>query len=156
MSNNMRDEDAAIEECMRNFYTVATLQGRMAYLFMSIHAVNPEILNNILPFDPHHILWCNMFYGTTLHLYARPNMGQFTLVHRAIFSILGSLMFNYSTMRVFRYFAERLDERPLLMTILGFTAGRIMMFHFLAYLYHVDSRTPGTTRRDAMYDSMYN
>lgn len=154
MSNNARDED--IEECIRNFYRVATLQGRIAYLFMSIHAINPAILNSILPSDPYQILWANMMYGTTLHLYARPNMRNLNTFHRSVFAFGGSIMFNCSVMKVFAYFNENLDERPIFMTFLGFVTSRIMLLYFLAYLYHVDSREPGLVRRNSWFDSMYN
>lgn len=30
-----------------------------------------------------------------------------------------------------------------------------MMLHLLAFLYHVDSRVPGTIQRDPDYDTMY-
>lgn len=155
-TSNMREEEIAIEECIGNFYTIASLQGRIGYLLMSIHAVNPAILNSLLPSDPRQILWYNMLYGTAFHIYSRPNMRTLTTVHRTIFSVLGSLMFNYSAMGVFGYYAERLGERPYLMTFLGFITGRIMILHFLAYLYHVDARSAGAVRRDNLFDSMYN
>lgn len=74
--------------------------------------------------------------------------------HRALFSVLGSFMFNYTAMRVFDTFAQYVEQRPYIMTLLGFIAGRAMMLHLLAYLYHVDTRG-GSIRRDAYYDSMY-
>lgn len=152
--NNPQDEDAAVEECIRNFYTIATIQGRIAYLLMSIHAVNPNILTDLLRFNPHRLLWYNMLYGITLHMYSRPNMRPLTPGHRMTFSLLGSLMFNYTSMKVFEYFAKNADERPYLMLVLSFIAGRTMMLHLLAYLYHVDTRA-GLIRRDQWFDSIY-
>lgn len=153
-NSNGTDEETLIEDCLKTFYTIATIQGRLAYLFMSIHAVNPNILTSLLHYNPHKILWYNMLYGTTLHLYSRPNMKPLTTGHRIAFSVLGSMMFNYSAMRVFASFAEHTDDYPYLMVLLGFLAGRGMMLNLMAYLYHVDCRA-GTIRRDNYFDSIY-
>nr|XP_022920349.1 uncharacterized protein LOC111428860 isoform X3 [Onthophagus taurus] len=70
-------------------------------------------------------------------------------------SILGSMMFNYSSMLVFEFLKEKLDHRPILLTLLGFICGRMMMLHFLSYLYHVDriSRVDRNFRRNPAFDS---
>lgn len=151
----MNDEEA-IDECIGNFYTVANLQGRISYMLMSVHALRPDFLIQLLHYDPHQILWYNMLYGTGIHIYSRPNMRALNVFHRVVFSVLGSMMFNYSAMSVFRYIRERLaDERPQFLAFMGFMAGRLMMLNLLAYLYHVDSRVPGTIRRDSLFESMY-
>lgn len=155
-NSNARDEERIIDDCIRTFYRIATLQGRIAYLLMSIHAVNPAILNRLLHNKLHQILWYNMLYGTTIHLYSRPNMRPVNPGHRICFSILGSLMFNYSAMRVFGYFAQYVEERPYLMTFLGFLAGRAMIVQLLAYLYHVDSRSGTVAIGDHLFDSIYS
>lgn len=36
-------EEEILNQCRDNFYLTATIQGRLAYLLMSIHAVNPHI-----------------------------------------------------------------------------------------------------------------
>lgn len=40
--NQLTDEDL-LNQCIDNFYFTASIQGRVAYLLMSIYAVNPNI-----------------------------------------------------------------------------------------------------------------
>lgn len=151
---SIRDENTAAEECLKNFFTIASFQGRLAFLLMSIHAVIPTLLTDLLHFNPHKILWYNMLYGIGMHLFARPSMRPLNTGQRMVFSILGSWMFNTSAMKVFGHFAAGAEERPYLMTFFSFMTGRMMILNLLAYLYHVDHRA-GTIRRNSFYDSMY-
>lgn len=72
-------------------------------------------------------------------------------------SILGSMMFNYSSIFFFNWLSKSIPDRPYLLTFLGFLGGRILMVHFLAYLYHIDTRSivGSTLRHDAAYETMY-
>lgn len=149
-------EEEALNECINNFYTIATLQGRIAYLLMSVHAVNPAILTNLFHRDPHGFLLANMLYGTAVHIFSRANMTPLNFSYRTTFSVLGSLMFNYSVMSVYGWLAERLQDRPISLGMTAFTAGRLMMLCLLAFLYHVDTRRPGQIRRSSLFDSMYD
>lgn len=153
-SNTTRDEDSYVEQCVNNFAIIASMQGRIAYMIMSVHAIKPSILTNLLKFNPHNILWYNMLYGMAVYIYSRPSMKSLLSGHRAMFSILGSCMFNFTAMRVFAYLAQYVDRRPNLMPVLGFMIGRTMLLRFLAYLYHVDTRG-GHLRRDSYYDFLY-
>ncbi|XP_063919715.1 uncharacterized protein LOC135134811 [Zophobas morio] len=119
------------------FYITATLQGRIAYFLMSIHAVNPSILKSFTDYNPKKYLFANMVYGVGVMLYCRPSMRAISRFNRTVFSILGSLMFNHSS-------------------LLFYGCGRVMMLHLLAYLYHVDSRYRGFHIRPyPEYESMY-
>nr|XP_008190955.1 PREDICTED: uncharacterized protein LOC103312336 isoform X1 [Tribolium castaneum] len=138
------------------FSISATLQGRVAYLLMSIHAVNPHIVKSFTNCDPKHYLFMNMLYGVAIMIYCRPSMYAISKFNRAAFSILGSLMFNHSSMLCYEWLVEKLSHRPYLLTFLGFLSGRIMMLHLLAYCYHVDSRYRGFHIRPyPEYESMY-
>ncbi|KAK9746800.1 hypothetical protein QE152_g5851 [Popillia japonica] len=140
-----------------NFYITASVQGRVAYLLMSIYAVNPVIWHRFIDYNPSHIIFSNMIYGSTVYIFSRPAMRPISIVNRLIFSILGSMMFNYSSMLVYEYLVGKWNHRPVLLTVLGFFAGRLMMLHYLSYLYHVDrmSRIERNFERNAAYDSMY-
>lgn len=41
-TQELTDEDL-LDQCIDNFYLTASIQGRVAYLLMSIYAVNPHI-----------------------------------------------------------------------------------------------------------------
>lgn len=150
----MSEEDI-IKECIESFYLTASLQGRLAYLIMSIHAVNPEIVSTVWNYNPKPLLFSNMLYGIGVYIYSRPNMMQFNPIHRTTFSVLGSMSFNYSSMLVYDWLVEKLSDRPYLLTFMGFLCGRLMMLHLLAYIYHVDNRVPGSVRRNSAFDAMY-
>ncbi|XP_022920340.1 uncharacterized protein [Onthophagus taurus] len=156
-STPVTDEDL-FNQCLDNFYTTASIQGRVAYLLMSVYAVNPNIWHRFTLYNPSHILFSNMIYGAAVHIYSRPAMRPISGGNRIVFSILGSMMFNYSSMLVFEFLKEKLDHRPILLTLLGFICGRMMMLHFLSYLYHVDriSRVDRNFRRNPAFDSMYS
>ncbi|GJQ76375.1 hypothetical protein Trydic_g2093 [Trypoxylus dichotomus] len=147
-----------LNQCVDNFYFTASIQSRVAYLLMSIYAVNPNIWHRFIEYSPSHILFSNMIYGSAVYIYSRPAMRPISVVNRVVFSILGSMMFNYSSMLVYDYLVRKWSHRPILVTILGFFCGRIMMLHYLSYLYHVDrmSRIERNFQRNAAFDSMYN
>lgn len=68
------------------------------------------------------------------------------------------MMFNYSSMQLYDYLVDKFSERLYLLTFLGYLSGRILMVHFLAYLYHVDSRSIISTRSvtpNSNFESMY-
>lgn len=44
-SSNRNEEEEEWNKCVNNFQGAASFQGRFAYLLMSIHFVNPRILN---------------------------------------------------------------------------------------------------------------
>ncbi|KAF5290274.1 hypothetical protein FQR65_LT11607 [Abscondita terminalis] len=151
-------QDQLSQECIDNFYLIATIQGRFAYLLMSIHAVNPSIFIRLLGVNPGPFLFKNMIYGLAVHLHSRPHMHVLGGLHRTIFSVLGSLMFNNTTMMVYEWVAKNMpQDRPYLLTSAGFVAGRILIMYFLAYLYHVDTRSVvgRNLRRDRNYETMY-
>lgn len=150
----MSEEDI-INDCIQSFYFTASVQGRLAYLIMSIHAVNPDIISAICSYNPKPLLFTNMLYGIGVYIYSRPNMVQLSPIHRATFSVLGSMSFNYSSMLVYDWLVEKLVDRPYLLTFMGFMCGRLMMLHLLAYIYHVDNRVPGSVRRNSAFDAMY-
>nr|XP_015833289.1 PREDICTED: uncharacterized protein LOC103312336 isoform X3 [Tribolium castaneum] len=68
------------------FSISATLQGRVAYLLMSIHAVNPHIVKSFTNCDPKHYLFMNMLYGVAIMIYCRPSMYAISKFNRAAFS----------------------------------------------------------------------
>ncbi|KAK5639833.1 hypothetical protein RI129_010644 [Pyrocoelia pectoralis] len=152
----VRQEDL-IRECERNFYLIATIQGRLSYLVMSIHAVNPSICERFTLYNPGPLLFYNMVYGVAANLHSRPHMQLLGSFHRLTFSILGSLIFNHSTMLVYEWVVNTFPTRPYLCTFMGFFTGRLMLVYFLAYLYHVDTRSIAghLLPRDPNYESMY-
>ncbi|KAF5281138.1 hypothetical protein FQA39_LY17870 [Lamprigera yunnana] len=112
-------QDELIQEYWNNFNVTATLQGRVAYALMSIHAVNPWIFSRVL----------------------------------------GSLMFNHSTMLIYQWVLRIVPEhRPYSLTFLGFLCGRLLTVYILAYLYHVDTRSiiGVRLRRNTNYETMYS
>lgn len=46
MSETVISEEEQWRRLVRNFYLAAISQGRIAYCLMSVHAVNPSILNS--------------------------------------------------------------------------------------------------------------
>ncbi|XP_017778079.1 PREDICTED: uncharacterized protein LOC108563804 [Nicrophorus vespilloides] len=149
-------DEELFEQFCEDFATVAGMQGRVAYLLMSIHVANPCILHRFFSYDPSTVLYTNMVYGIGLMLYARPNMRPIGNINRIIFSLLGSLMFNFSSVAVFDHIRERFFRKPFLVTFLGFISGRFFMLHLLAYLYHVDIRSRSrNVPRNSTFDSMY-
>lgn len=72
-----------------------------------------------------------------------------------IYSILGSMMFNYSTMQFYEYLVEKLSHKLYLLTFLGYISGRIMMVHLMAYLYHVDTRISESNNRNISRNSNF-
>nr|CAI5854390.1 unnamed protein product [Callosobruchus analis] len=74
------------------------------------------------------------------------------------FGILGSLMFNHSSMLCFNWLRTVFPDRPYLLTFMSFVSGRIMMVHLLAFLYHMDTRSAvsgPSVRRDSTFEGMY-
>ncbi|KAK4872783.1 hypothetical protein RN001_014812 [Aquatica leii] len=99
-----------------------------------------------------------MIYGFAVHLHSRPHMQLVGGFHRLIFSVLGSCMFNYSSMMVYEWLMTKVpNDRPFLLTFAGFFTGRLLIVHLLAYLYHVDTRSVigRSLRRDLNYETMY-
>ncbi|XP_072384811.1 uncharacterized protein [Diabrotica undecimpunctata] len=158
INQNLRTETQQWNHFMRSFSWAASLQGGIAYFLMSIHAVNPYILITIFGFDPYYFLWVTMVYGLGIMILSRPAMRPISPVNRIAFGILGSLMFCHASRNCFDWLNYLYPERTYLRTFLGFFSGRIMMVHFLAYLYHVDTRTniPGVhVHRDRVFEQMY-
>lgn len=58
-------------------------------------------------------------------------------------------------MSVYEWLITKLGDRPILLTFVGFFSGRFMILHLLGFLYHVDSRVPGTIPRDPDFETMY-
>lgn len=74
-------------------------------------------------------------------------------------SLLGSLSFNYSSLLCFDWIFKHLEDSPVIRTFLGYLAGRILMVHLLAFLYHIDTRCtdPGERpRRISAFEVMYS
>jgi hypothetical protein len=69
------------------FCITATLQGRVAYLLMSIHAVSPYFVKSLTVYEPKNYLFVNMLYGIGIMLYCRPSMMAISKFNRAIFRI---------------------------------------------------------------------
>ncbi|KAB0792475.1 hypothetical protein PPYR_14434 [Photinus pyralis] len=154
---NQSSQSDLVRKCEQNFYLTATIQGRLSYLLMSIHAVTPSICARLTTYNPGPILFYNMLYGVAAHLHCRPHMQLLGSFHRVAFSILGSIAFNHSCMMGFQWVVNTFPMRPYLRTFMGFFVGRLMMVYFLAYMYHVDSRSVvgQIVERDANYESMY-
>nr|XP_023014383.1 uncharacterized protein LOC111504122 isoform X2 [Leptinotarsa decemlineata] len=127
-------EEEQWEHFLEMFYLAATFQGRAAYFLMSIHAVNPGVLTQILGIDPFPYLWATMIYGVAIMIFSRPSM-------RVIFPL------------------NRIAFGPFMRTFMGFLSGRLMMVHLLAFLYHIDTRTniPDLyVTRDVAFEGMYS
>ncbi|KAJ8968769.1 hypothetical protein NQ314_002118 [Rhamnusium bicolor] len=143
---------------VRDFFIAAIFQGRFAYCLMSLHAVNPSILTYFVNSDPYPYLWANMVYGITVMIYTRPSLSVIAPFNRMVFGVLGSLMFNHSSMICYDWLTTLYPDSPYLLTFMGFMSGRLMMVHLLAFLYHIDTRSniPGTIiRRDFAFETMY-
>ncbi|KAJ8975546.1 hypothetical protein NQ317_009202 [Molorchus minor] len=144
---------------VENFCLAAIFQGRLAYCLMSIHAVNPSIMNYCFGTDLYPYLWANMVYGIAVMIYCRPCLRPIAPFNRMVFGLLGSLMFNHSSMICFNWLSHIIPDNIYFLTFMGFISGRIMMVHLLAFLYHVDTRTnvPGVTVvRDSTFEAMYS
>lgn len=83
--SDTRSDEAALQECYNKFCLVASVQGRIAYFLMSVHAVNPFILGSIINFDPFHILFKNMIYGCGVLIFWRPFLNKVYLPYRLSF-----------------------------------------------------------------------
>ncbi|KAJ8949984.1 hypothetical protein NQ318_002393 [Aromia moschata] len=152
-------EEEQWRNLVQNFCLAAIFQGRLSYCLMSIHAVNPHILNYWLSFDLYPYLWANMVYGITIMIYTRPSLRVISPFNRMVFGILGSLMFNHSSMICYNWLSTIIPDNSYFLTFMGFLAGRIMMVHLLAFLYHIDTRTnvPGViVLRNSTFESMYS
>ncbi|KAF7271033.1 hypothetical protein GWI33_015999 [Rhynchophorus ferrugineus] len=145
------------DQFVQTFCQVASLQGRLAYCLMSVHAVNPAILQIFTDYDIYNILFWNMIYGITVMITARPALRPLMPLHRLTFGILASLSFNHSTLLWYRWLSHRFENNIMLLTFLGYLSGRIMIVHLLAFLYHIDTRCNDTLRprRDPAFESMY-
>ncbi|XP_018323393.1 uncharacterized protein LOC108735754 [Agrilus planipennis] len=165
----MDDNTLLLYDFIDAFYVTASLQGKIAYLLMSVHVVNPGIfiswnlrkvnIFSVLQYNPHTLLFRNMVYGMAVHIFSRPSMFSLIFTTRLSFSILGSMMFSYSSLQVFEWLIGKMGDNHInLLTLLGFLAGRLMMGSLVAYLYHVDSRNVFAyryVRRDNVLESMY-
>nr|XP_023014381.1 uncharacterized protein LOC111504122 isoform X1 [Leptinotarsa decemlineata] len=152
-------EEEQWEHFLEMFYLAATFQGRAAYFLMSIHAVNPGVLTQILGIDPFPYLWATMIYGVAIMIFSRPSMRVIFPLNRIAFGMLGSLMFNHASMVCFKYLCTVFPDRPFMRTFMGFLSGRLMMVHLLAFLYHIDTRTniPDLyVTRDVAFEGMYS
>lgn len=117
-----------------------------------------------------------MIYGITVELISRPCLKPLMPIHKFTFrytqylilipkpkmdfsSLLGSLSFNYSSLLCFHWIFNHLEDSPVIRTFLGYMAGRILMVHLLAFLYHIDTRCtdPGERpRRISAFEVMYS
>ncbi|XP_018567611.1 uncharacterized protein LOC108908163 [Anoplophora glabripennis] len=158
MTETTLSEEEQWRRLVRHFFIAAIYQGRVAYCIMSIHAVNPYILNSILSYDPYPYLWANMIYGIAVMIFSRPSLRIIVPINRLSFGILGSLMFNHSSMICYHWLSTVFPNRPYVLTIMAFFSGRFMMMHLLAFLYHLDSRSHmsgSIVPRDYTLESMY-
>ncbi|CAG9861532.1 unnamed protein product [Phyllotreta striolata] len=150
--------DEIEEHLIESFDRTAALQGRWAYLLMSLYIMNAESLSSSLGFDLYPYLWFNMLYGFAVLLVNRPTFTPVKIIPRVTVSILGSLMFNHATMNCFKWLSSYSLGGPYARAFCGFICGRIMMVHFQALLYHLDTRTtiPGVlVLRDIAFEQMY-
>ncbi|CAG9861533.1 unnamed protein product [Phyllotreta striolata] len=157
--NTALSEQQQWEQFVISFYNCAMLQGTVAYLLMSIYAVAPQEISSYLGFDLAGYLWSNMVYGLSVVIFSRPTFRSVSPSNRIAFALLGSLMFNHASMNCFSWIHRTFPERPYVRGFLGFFAGRIMMVHFLAFLYHMDTRTitPGVRmERSPVFEQIYN
>ncbi|XP_031357414.1 uncharacterized protein LOC116181251 isoform X2 [Photinus pyralis] len=84
---NQSSQSDLVRKCEQNFYLTATIQGRLSYLLMSIHAVTPSICARLTTYNPGPILFYNMLYGVAAHLHCRPHMQLLGSFHRVAFRL---------------------------------------------------------------------
>lgn len=66
-------------------------------------------------------------------------------------------MLNYASCLMYDWLKEHISN-PYILSLLGFVSGRIAFVHFIAFLYHMDSRTIYRGRRimrDPAFEVMY-
>lgn len=140
-------------------YFVAEYQGRLAYALMSVYASCVAKSPGKIHHDPRTIIFGNMVCGICIMIFGRPSMAILKLFYRIVFSIGGALMFNHASLIYFDWIQFMFPKSPFVAAALGYLGGRVFMVHYLAYLYHVDTRTTllgySRPKRDPRFEHMY-
>ncbi|XP_044764355.1 uncharacterized protein LOC123320924 [Coccinella septempunctata] len=131
-------------EFLEKIQFLSYIQGSIPYILMSLLEVHHDLVVSYMGKYFFPFLFYNMVYGMAVMLYMRPSMRRIYGFHRLTFSILGSLMFNHSSVKFFSWLIIKMPQQPLLRTAVAFVCGRIIIFFFISYLYHVDN-TVGIT-----------
>ncbi|XP_050315107.1 uncharacterized protein LOC126749458 [Anthonomus grandis grandis] len=153
-----QSEEEARAEFLTTFCDVAAFQGRVAYCLMSVYAVNPYVFEYFTDINFYPYFFWNMVYGITFMIVSRPSMRPLMPIHRATFSLLGSLSFNYSSLMWYDWLNVHLGERTILRTLAAYFSGRVFMVHLIAFMYHVDTRCTAVDqrpRRESVFEAMY-
>ncbi|KAL3276128.1 hypothetical protein HHI36_020847 [Cryptolaemus montrouzieri] len=132
-------QEKQLQEFHERIKILSYLQGSLSYILMSLLAVHHHIVVSYMGPNFFPFLFVNMVYGMTFMLYSRPAMMRIFKFQRFTFSLLGSLMFNITSVKFFEWTLTKIPEQPWMRTLVAFLGGRLMLFYFIAYLYHVDS-----------------
>ena len=123
------------------FFRYIPLAGSASALAFSLNVMNPTFFRSV--FAPNELLvanslWFNAHLGIGLYLYGRKHMRQGTTYQRVLFSVFGTVLFNFGSVLFWATTRALVLKNDILRSLFGVGTGIAMLFIGKEYLDFID------------------
>ncbi|XP_074648843.1 uncharacterized protein LOC141904190 [Tubulanus polymorphus] len=117
--------------------------GGASYLAFSVNIMNPRLYKNL--FAPHELLvsnklWFNAHLGVGLYLYSRKHMITASAYQRIMYSIFGTVVFNFGSVLLWATTKALLPECVYMRSFFGLISGTSLLLIGKEYVAHLDKK----------------